>query len=331
MKISKGKNVKNYALGGAIPIQAGLSALQAGLGAYQMYQGNKALKGLKAPSTAAPSEWRELYKNAQNQQLMDRQLEEINRAAATSLQSLESAGGRAILGGLSGVTRQQQQAQFQTIGQQNQLEQGALQNLANALEREQGRERTLYEGRRGEASALVNSGLQNISGALGGLGRSVVASQMNKTAGKTAEEKAPRAGNMPGTTLNEYMSIPLMEEQAASTLSPADAYQQGFEYEGMTGVPDVYVSPEILKEQEMKRRLLEQLGLNDRAAYMKEGGMVTGGKFSHKTNPIDIVQKGKKVGEMTGGEVILNPSQAARLSKENAYFRSLLKKFNKRK
>jgi hypothetical protein len=62
----------------------------------------------------------------------------------------------------------------------------------------------------------------------------------------------------------------------------------------------------------------------------EEGGMMTGGKFDHKTNPINIVQKGKKVGEMTGGEVILNPAQANKLSKESAYFRNLLKKFNKK-
>jgi hypothetical protein len=64
---------------------------------------------------------------------------------------------------------------------------------------------------------------------------------------------------------------------------------------------------------------------------MKQGGMVTGGKFDHKTNPIDIIQQGRKVGEMTGGEVILNPQQQKKLSKESAYFRQLLKKFNKQK
>jgi hypothetical protein len=64
---------------------------------------------------------------------------------------------------------------------------------------------------------------------------------------------------------------------------------------------------------------------------LKEGGMVTGGKFDHKTNPIDIVKKGQKIGEMTGGEVILNPAQQKKLSKESAYFRTLLKKFNKQK
>lgn len=63
----------------------------------------------------------------------------------------------------------------------------------------------------------------------------------------------------------------------------------------------------------------------------KKGGMITGGKFDHKTNPIDIVKKGRKVGEMTGGEVILNPAQQQKLSKESAYFRQLLKKFNKQK
>ena len=71
--------------------------------------------------------------------------------------------------------------------------------------------------------------------------------------------------------------------------------------------------------------------LKDRSFYKKEGGMVTGGKFDHKTNPIDIIQQGRKIGEMTGGEVILNPQQQKKLSKESAYFRQLLKKFNKQK
>lgn len=64
---------------------------------------------------------------------------------------------------------------------------------------------------------------------------------------------------------------------------------------------------------------------------MEDGGMITEGKFDHKTNPIDIIRGGKKIGEMTGGEVVLNPSQQKKLSKESAYFRSLLKKFNKQK
>ena len=56
-------------------------------------------------------------------------------------------------------------------------------------------------------------------------------------------------------------------------------------------------------------------------------GMKTQGEFSHETNPITMTDKnGNVVGEATGGEYILNPTQAKAISKESKYFRSLLKK-----
>jgi hypothetical protein len=57
----------------------------------------------------------------------------------------------------------------------------------------------------------------------------------------------------------------------------------------------------------------------------KQGGK-TQGKFSHAKNPIDLVQDGEKVGEATGDEIILNPTQAKAIKKESKYFRNLLKK-----
>ena len=59
----------------------------------------------------------------------------------------------------------------------------------------------------------------------------------------------------------------------------------------------------------------------------EQGGMISPGEFSHKRNPIDMVQKGAKVGELTGGEVILNPKQEKKVATESPYFRQLLKKF----
>ena len=44
--------------------------------------------------------------------------------------------------------------------------------------------------------------------------------------------------------------------------------------------------------------------------FMEKGGLVRGktpGEFSHEDNPIDIVQEGEKIGEMTGGEGIVSP------------------------
>lgn len=71
-----------------------------------------------------------------------------------------------------------------------------------------------------------------------------------------------------------------------------------------------------------------------------EGAKVpkTPGKFSHESNPIDIVRDGAKVGEMTGGEYILNPKQASDIksvvasgdkAKLHSYMKSLIKKFEK--
>jgi hypothetical protein len=100
---------------------------------------------------------------------------------------------------------------------------------------------------------------------------------------------------------------------------------------------------DLMAERESLLRMGPEAGLTndqyDALMRMKElglvnfnaGGKMTKGAFNHKTNPIDIVQAGKKVGEMTGGEVILNPAQQKKLSQESAYFRSLLKKFNKKK
>ena len=59
----------------------------------------------------------------------------------------------------------------------------------------------------------------------------------------------------------------------------------------------------------------------------KNGGMITKGAFSHETNPIDIMQGGAKVGEMTGGEAILNPEQQKKVAKQSPYFRKLMREF----
>lgn len=82
-------------------------------------------------------------------------------------------------------------------------------------------------------------------------------------------------------------------------------------------------------------------GLNKAGFFdAKDGAKVprTPGEFSHKTNPIDIVRDGAKVGEMTGGEYIFNPTQVEKIkghvssgNKENLhkYMKSLIKKFEK--
>lgn len=50
--------------------------------------------------------------------------------------------------------------------------------------------------------------------------------------------------------------------------------------------------------------------------FMEKGGLMRGktpGKFSHGENPIDIVQDGEKIGEMTGGEGVISPEDLGKL------------------
>ncbi len=68
-------------------------------------------------------------------------------------------------------------------------------------------------------------------------------------------------------------------------------------------------------------------GLLATLGSLKSGGMMTEGAFSHETNPIDIMQDGAKVGEMTGGEAILNPKQQNKVAKQSPYFRQLMREF----
>ena len=86
---------------------------------------------------------------------------------------------------------------------------------------------------------------------------------------------------------------------------------------------------------------LSKDGLEANYISNASGGRIkkTPGSFNHKTNPIDIVANGSKIGEMTGGEYILNPAQAAKMQslassqKRDAlqkYVNTLFKTFNNR-
>lgn len=72
----------------------------------------------------------------------------------------------------------------------------------------------------------------------------------------------------------------------------------------------------------------------EKEVAVEEAVEATPGEFDHDSNPIDIVQDGDKIGEMTGGEYIFNPEQAEKLrelaaagdSELHEFIRTLLSK-----
>jgi hypothetical protein len=65
MRSKKSKEPKKYIAGGLV-LAGALGAGQAALGGYQMFQGQQAAKRIKEASTARPSEYAEMLKQARN-------------------------------------------------------------------------------------------------------------------------------------------------------------------------------------------------------------------------------------------------------------------------
>lgn len=316
MRPKKSKEPKKYAVGGMVA-GALLGAGQAGLGIYQMIQGQQAAKRIKEASTARPSEYADLLKQARNAELEQRRLEELNRSIATGIAAAQSAGGRAVVGALPGMVRAGDAGALDVLGQRQAQTMQALQFGAQGAERELSREFNREMMQRQAAQAAIEGGLQNIAGGLSQVGSAAVYGL--KGGKKPAEE----------TTLSA-------EAQARQeTLANLDKIvgEGGFGERAIIAQNIADLEAQLEEEQNLADRgIIEATGeyMPSRRGF-EDGGMITDGKFSHKTNPIDIVRGGRKIGEMTGGEVILNPEQQKKLSKESKYFRGLLKKFNKQK
>jgi hypothetical protein len=325
MRSKKNNQVKKYQLGGPIAAIAGLG--QAGLGAYQMYQGQQMAKDIKEASLARPSEYAEMLKLSRQADLERKRLEELNRTLATGIGAAQQAGGRAVIGALPAMVRAGDVGTQNILAQRQASQMAALQQAAGGAEREISRLMAREQQQRAAAQAAVEGGLQNIAGGVGGIGKAAMLGAFDKKAGEVSADAASKVLSPEEAQLKQDIlssRATTARERRIGESAAAGMEDLMAERESLLGM-----GPEagLTNDQYDALMRMKELGL----VNFNAGGKMTKGAFNHKTNPIDIVQAGKKVGEMTGGEVILNPAQQKKLSQESAYFRSLLKKFNKKK
>jgi hypothetical protein len=325
MRSKKNNQVKKYQLGGTISAIAGLG--QAGLGAYQMYQGQQMAKDIKEASLARPSEYAEMLKLSRQADLERKRLEELNRTLATGIGAAQQAGGRAVVGALPAMVRAGDVGTQNILAQRQAAQMAALQQAAGGSEREISRLMAREQQQRMAAQAAVEGGLQNIAGGFGGIGKAAMLGAFDKKAGEVSADAASKVLSPEEAQLKQDIlssRATTARERRIGESAAAGMEDLMAERESLLGM-----GPEagLTNDQYDALMRMKELGL----VNFNAGGKMTKGAFNHKTNPIDIVQAGKKVGEMTGGEVILNPAQQKKLSQESAYFRSLLKKFNKKK
>ncbi len=431
---SKRKKVEKYNVGGYL--QAGLAGAQTlyGLASLPAARAEFQRAQAAAPSLETPAQFYQNYKNAYDAELANLENEAIQANLATSVQALQGAGGRALVGGLPAATAGAARQRQQMLQQERALRMRAGEQLARAEEAIIGRK----EARSQREIAMANQGYQaalgNIGAGLGSMGTGLMYGMMGgdepttrlEDLGDAVNNEAPIKDVVETTeTIPEFKTLDFDEIQkqaeenkgfvkqaaidnaqqasqqtnlpsltSAITRSPFNYsdYQREARKRagiGMTetmvdnmftgkGVTDalsgftevgkkenydaikaatpsnvrvvtvggkVYTKPmnEMqIKEQEYIDALkksgrrfitgLGQLGTNTFGGqYLKEqGGMITDGEFNHKTNPIDIVQNGVKVGEATGDEVILNPTQAKKIANQSSYARKLFKSFERK-
>jgi len=309
MRLKKKDKTKKYVAGGILPYIP--AAAQAIFGISQMARGQKMAGQLVEPSTEKPSEYADMLKLSRNREVEERRLDELNRNLATGIAAAQAGGGRALVGSLPGMVRAGDQGAINLMGKRQADQMRALQIGAMGSEREINRNIAAYQRDLGAAQAAIEGGIQNIAGGLGQAGLMALYSDPKKKSVAVDDKSEFEMTEAQTGALNQ-----IQRQAEKARLKDIDD-------------PRKYVRRPDTDDEYEDFQYDNQYNSNVRR--MAKGGKMTKGAFNHDTNPIDIVQKGVKVGEMTGGEVILNPKQQAKLSKESSYFRSLLKKFNKNK
>jgi hypothetical protein len=224
------KKPKKYVVGGIIA--AGVAGLgQAIYGGVQAAKAGKELKRLQGQRPdlnlnvgETPAEYYKAFKEAYDQDIMNRQMESIKTGLAGTTEALSGAGGRALLGGIGAAT-QQAQRQMQGVADiQQQRQTEALGQLASAKERTrdlqleaQAKTLGMRESRSqadiAGAQASRDAGIQNVAGGLGQIASAgVYGSEMFGK--KKPETKMEKGGVMktPGEFSHKKNPIDIMKD-----------------------------------------------------------------------------------------------------------------------
>lgn len=304
---------KKYYVGGLINIGMGLA--QAGVGAYQERQAKKKLAQAEeeavGPIRTQAARQRTARQEGDAQAAVDANL----RAEATAAEQLAQTGGARALAQAS-----------------PKLQRATQQGVEGALDR--------FGSYGAQVSALEDAQqLQDVNTRLGAnvnrLERAADVARATKFGGIT--QIAGGAAQVAGGLLTGAKKTKTDKEAAeAAAVKSFESFKPGTP---VTPAP-LNIAPGLQRPSAQFTKQLkteEDFNPDDRTTLaMEEGGEVkkTPGEFDHDTNPIDIVQEGAKIGEMTGGEYIFNPEQAEELrdlaedgdSELHRFIRNLLSK-----
>jgi len=173
-------------LGGSMDILGG--AVKSIYGFKQLKEANREYDRAKAaaPSLETASQFYENYKNAHDSELARIEMDAIQGNVATSIQALQGAGGRALVGGLGAAVANSQTAQNRMLSQERQQRTVAGARLAQAESQAIGRKEARSQNEIQQAQASAAAARQNIVNGVTGIATGAMAGGL-KPIGKAAK------------------------------------------------------------------------------------------------------------------------------------------------
>ena len=314
---------KKFMVGGLINLGAGLA--QAGYGAYQENRAKRKLaqadEGAQGPIRSMAARQRIASQESDTQSAVDSAL----RAQATAAENLTQAGGsRALVSATPGLIRATdlatQGAIDRSAGAARQARAEEMYNVGMAQEAANNNRTRLQKA----ADAARTAAMGGITSAVAGLAD--IAGETDFS--KLFKKKDPEALELPDPVADPA-SNQIRLENMSRIRNDVNTGLLDFAKDQKRQITDRVLGK---LEEPTGVGIPEETTMLDEVDVMAEGGVQepiekTPGKFSHEQNPIDIVQEGAKIGEMTGGEYIFNPEQADEMRKLSEEGDSDLHKF----
>ena len=271
------------------------------------------------PQYGVGSAWNQYLAMSKQDPAADMERQIAAEQEAASIGALKSGGAKALLGGLGASQRRAAQSRMGVEARSAKRQQSALGQYAGVQQNVDMRNTMLgqnlaaseFESLRG-AEAMnreLLAGKQQATGQLIGSGLGMFGQGMfAKLSGTTPDP------SLASQKIGE-MGLTIDPRQFKSVMSD-DMLNVGQQVTGLPNTDSYNLDPFGSQEP-----------LFTYPGNQKNGGSITPGEFSHESNPIDMMKDGAKIGEMTGGEAILNPEQQKKAAKESPYFRKLMREF----
>jgi hypothetical protein len=273
------------------------------------------------PQYGVGSAWNEYLAMSKQDPAADMERQIAAEQEASSVGALKAGGAKALLGGLGAAQRQAAQSRMGIEADSAKRQMSALQTYGAQQQRAQDMN-TQMEQQLAQSQFQAERGAEQYNRQLEAQKKQAMGQALGAVAGQFGQ------GLLKGINFGGDKSF-----DAGSAIQSM----------GLTIDPS-QVNPNPVMSDDMLNMGTQVTGLPTTDDYnmnpfgspqpfpwnQRRGGMITEGAFSHETNPIDIMQDGAKVGEMTGGEAILNPEQQNKVAKQSPYFRKLMREFSMR-